>query len=499
MSQGQTEFEIKLVFPFEKFAAIQSLIIAKGGLRRQHLQAVYIDTADFLLSQAGLALRLRKEGRQWVQTLKARGAHELERLEHNVVLAHRGSGIPQWDISLHQTHLAGVALKKILDDHPSAVLQVLYETDIWRRSIKINTRQAEIEYALDQGVIRTTSSTGHILELPVMELEIELLKGDPLVVLEHAQMMVSRFKATIDTRSKAQRGTQLAQGLTRSPIVKSKPVSLKGKREGAQLAALINSCLSQVLSNSSEINLGLDHYDEYIHQLRIGLRRLRVLLKFLNLEHIALEAKDHQTLLKIFSALGIYRDSNFLKAKLLPRLVLASAPDFEWNDQFDLKHPAIYIKDSQFQKLLLSVMKIALLVERSDTIEEGFQLRVFSYLKTIYRDSRKIAKKFENVEDIKRHDLRKNLKKLRYLLEFFKDFYAPSKYKSYNKALGCILEDLGSYNDLCVAIDQVQELLERDPKFWFVIGWLRSEKFHVEQRVKLSLDQFLKLGFIQSL
>ena len=213
MNQSQIEFEIKLNFPAEKLPAMEALLVSKGALKRQHLQAAYIDTNDFLLSQSGLAFRLRKEGRRWIQTLKARGSNELERLEHNVVVPHYGAGIPIWDISLHEAHPAGQILKRILDKKPSPVLQVLYETDIWRRSAKVRGRGAQLEYALDQGVIRATSHVGSVHEIPVLELEIELINGDPLVVLNHAQMIVNRFKATIDTRSKAQRGTQLAQGL----------------------------------------------------------------------------------------------------------------------------------------------------------------------------------------------------------------------------------------------------------------------------------------------
>lgn len=496
MNQSQIEFEIKLNFPAEKLPAMEALLVSKGALKRQHLQAAYIDTNDFLLSQSGLAFRLRKEGRRWIQTLKARGSNELERLEHNVVVPHYGAGIPIWDISLHEAHPAGQILKRILDKKPSPVLQVLYETDIWRRSAKVRGRGAQLEYALDQGVIRATSHVGSVHEIPVLELEIELINGDPLVVLNHAQMIVNRFKATIDTRSKAQRGTQLAQGLIASQLEKSKPISLSGKTQGQQLATLIYSCLSQILSNASEINLEIENYDEYVHQLRIGLRRLRILLKLLNLENIGLDSDDHHALLKIFSELGVYRDFHFLKIKLLPKLILEGAPQFSLQQDLNLKHPATLTKEDKFQKLLISLMKMAMNIERSDTIEEGFQLRVLSYIQSIHRSSRKIAKKFETVEDEKRHDLRKKLKQLRYLLEFFKDFYPSKKFKTYNKSLALVLDNLGEYNDLCIALDQVQELLVNDPKIWFVLGWLKSEKIHIKERSQVSLDIFFKDKFI---
>jgi inorganic triphosphatase YgiF len=57
------EFEIKLVFPDERLTDIEKLLIDKGGIRRQKLQAYYFDTDQFSLAQSGISLRIRKEGR----------------------------------------------------------------------------------------------------------------------------------------------------------------------------------------------------------------------------------------------------------------------------------------------------------------------------------------------------------------------------------------------------------------------------------------------------
>ena len=96
MQNSGKEIEIKLLFPKEKLALINQFIIDRGGLKRQHLQAEYIDTQDFLLANSGIALRVRKEGRKWIQTLKISTANSLERLEHNVVLENCNNQIPPW-------------------------------------------------------------------------------------------------------------------------------------------------------------------------------------------------------------------------------------------------------------------------------------------------------------------------------------------------------------------------------------------------------------------
>ncbi len=280
MPTNSNEFEMKFLFPDDKLQAVEKFIVSKGGIRRQHLQAIYIDTPDFLLTQAGIALRLRKEGRQWIQTLKVSTSNPLERLEHNVLLNTVGNAIPHWDIALHQTHEAGHLLKKYLSKLQAQELQAVYQTDIWRRKALVKTRQGLVEYALDLGFIQSNQPTG-VTKVIVQELEIELKEGSPSNVFLHAQNMIKRYGAYIDTRSKSERGYLLANNLQASPPVRAKSVSLK-KTHGdrAAIDSLIQSCLSQVLPNQSVLNSELGNPSEYLHQLRVGLRRLKVLLKY---------------------------------------------------------------------------------------------------------------------------------------------------------------------------------------------------------------------------
>src|SRR5689334_16752509 len=56
-----------------------------ASLERTSLAAIYFDTDDRRLAKAGMAWRLRREGRRWVQTLKAAGSNVVERFEHEVI------------------------------------------------------------------------------------------------------------------------------------------------------------------------------------------------------------------------------------------------------------------------------------------------------------------------------------------------------------------------------------------------------------------------------
>ncbi|WP_399685245.1 CYTH domain-containing protein, partial [Xenophilus sp.] len=84
------EIEFKFRIPPERLKAVEAAL-RRGAVGTTRLQARYHDTADGALAAAGVALRLRKEGRRWVQTAKAAGAGPVQRLEHNADL---GGGAP---------------------------------------------------------------------------------------------------------------------------------------------------------------------------------------------------------------------------------------------------------------------------------------------------------------------------------------------------------------------------------------------------------------------
>ncbi|HRO59535.1 MAG TPA: CYTH domain-containing protein, partial [Burkholderiaceae bacterium] len=83
---SQIEVELKFLVPTGSRAAVAAEM-ARGSatLERRTLAAMYIDTVDRRLARAGFAWRLRREGRRWIQTLKAGGANPLERFEHEVI------------------------------------------------------------------------------------------------------------------------------------------------------------------------------------------------------------------------------------------------------------------------------------------------------------------------------------------------------------------------------------------------------------------------------
>ena len=142
-----TEYELKCQVPPQAVAAVERAL-STATAHRVHLQAIYHDTADRRLAAAGLALRLRKEGRRWVQTLKGRGDGLLGRLEHNAELP-AARGTPVVDAARHAGTPAGDALQAVLGD---AILVPIFETDV-RRLLGVSPSDvhARIESLIQQG------------------------------------------------------------------------------------------------------------------------------------------------------------------------------------------------------------------------------------------------------------------------------------------------------------------------------------------------------------
>ena len=502
MPTNSSEFEIKLLFPKNRLEAIEKFIVSKGGIRRQHLQAAYIDTSDFLLTQAGIAFRLRKEGRQWVQTLKVSTPNPLERLEHNVTLSAAGNAIPSWSFELHQNHDSGKYLYKRFPKLRVEDLKICYQTDIWRRKAVVNTRQGSIEYALDIGSIYSNLSTG-VIASSVQELEIELKQGDFRNVLHHAQNIIKVHKAYIDTRSRSERGFLLASGLKASPALRAKSISLKNAENIHEIIELlIHSCLAQVLANQSVLSAEYENYSEYLHQLRVGLRRLKVLFKYLARHDIFISDEGADTFKKAFDRLGQYRDNDYVTGVLNPILSSLGGPEIKLSSIKDLPSPSHITRDKEFQLLLLELMSVGLspvkpIAEPGDSKRTKEELIAFRKMATKLIDggfhfvSDRVSI-FSTLRDEEIHSLRKKMKFMRYSLEFFKDYCNKNKYSNFFKAISVALECFGLFNDICVAITRIEGLTQDDPNLLFALGWLKAERQRIRSLCEKSAKKFVQ-------
>ncbi|RZI94845.1 MAG: inorganic triphosphatase, partial [Variovorax sp.] len=300
------EIEFKFQVPAEEVTPVENALRV-GEVLQIDLEARYFDTADGRLAAAGIALRLRSENGQWLQTVKARGEGVLDRFEHNVELAAAPQPNAVPDIRLHKGTKVGRLLKAALGD---AALCQTFATEISRVVRYEYEGGSKAEIALDLGEVRTVDAAGAPLRSsPVCELEIELVLGDAADLASVARRWIDRHGLFVSTLSKSGRGARLLEESPLIAAVKAEPprfAEAHGEApDGAEIQRrVVAACLAQVLPNASEVAAGNDSRD-IVHQLRVGLRRLRTALRELD----GLAAGNFQPgweapLSRVFAALG---------------------------------------------------------------------------------------------------------------------------------------------------------------------------------------------------
>jgi inorganic triphosphatase YgiF len=503
-----SEQELKLHVPKH---ARRSLVQAlhRGAVTRLRLRAQYFDTPDRHLIKAGIALRLRQEGRQWIQTLKMAGEHALSRLEYNH---------PRPDPSLDLSLYADTPAHKVLSKH-AAALGVRYETDIRREVRRVRTTAGTVEVAFDLGKIRAG-----ILELPVSEVEFELASGQLGAIFLLGMKWQAQHGLILELRSKAERGDQLAGlaqqlaalgDLTDSAVTAARaaavadfwaprfvaPIALSANMttdKGLGLTTL--ECLEHIARNAAILaevdTAGICRAGtaEHVHQLRVGMRRLRSAWALFR-GIAVLPPEPWQEAVKVhFAALATARDDDVLRETLMPKLNAAGQPPLRLRATPDSHASQQVAASSAFQGWLLDMLAWALGVHPLQTSEliaptapnptapEPTAPKARATLKTDLRKrlhkwhTRVLSEglKFNELTIESKHDLRKRAKRLRYGLQFAESLLPAARLGHYRKSLSQIQDILGEMNDLYVARERFEDIREDQPPAWFAVGWIAS-------------------------
>ncbi|WP_428425309.1 CHAD domain-containing protein [Methylibium sp.] len=481
-----TEIELKLQVPGTALAAVEQAVAAPGAARTR-LQAIYFDTPDHRLAAAGVALRLRKEGRRWVQTLKAGPAHGMARGEHNVPLVVASGLQPVADPTRHAgtpPHEALIAALAAREGEPPPELVAQYRTDIRRCHRPLRSRRGTVELALDRGEITARGPDGAERRWPVCELEVELLCGSPQAVIDVARRFAARHGLWLDTRTKAERGDRLARGLAPGeavPAVKAAPLRLSEDASAAEAwAGVLRSVLAQALPNWSEV-AGGSAAPEPLHQLRVALRRLRSAQRFFEgWPGVPLPAWSDAAA-ALFRELGRTRDLDVLRGGLQrevdaalaaigePALSLPAAADASrWTDADRSRRGAVFL-DVLAELTALADGQVA---GAAVALPSLAAQRLQAWHDQVLHD----AGRFDRLSDEARHRLRKRLKRLRYAVEFSAGLFARRKVERYLADLREAQERLGEFNDVCTALATYRPLAAQEPRAWFAVGWLVARR-----------------------
>lgn len=263
-AQAPREIELKLELDPAEAADLRTRILPALGAAApaRHLASVYFDTPKQALRRKGLTLRIRFDGERRTQTIKAGG----------------GAGL--FDRSEWETEVAGdtpdlkaaakTPVRAVL--HRRARLGPVFETLVERTTWTVETAQAAVEVALDEGCVRAAGASA-----PLAELEFELKRGEAAALFALIRRL-DMPSPPVAVRAKSERGYALLDGEPPAAF-KPDPIALAsgvGTAEGFR--AIAHACIRQFRLN--EPLIGDAHAPEPLHQARVAIRRLRTALSF---------------------------------------------------------------------------------------------------------------------------------------------------------------------------------------------------------------------------
>ncbi|MFQ3664974.1 MAG: CHAD domain-containing protein [Sphingomonadaceae bacterium] len=443
---GGVEIELKAgISPGDASRLARRLArVARLGPPRR-LVTTYFDTKDGCLAEAGIALRVRRQSRRSLLSVKA-GRAAVGGYQHasEVECPMRGRH-PDLAV-LPDRPLAG-EIERRLQGKP---LRPRFLTDISRRTAAIAGQGGEVEVALDRGRIVAGER-----DEPVCEVEFELRGGSPEAVFACAESLLADLPARLDLPSKASRGEALARGrpLAGGPLA-ARPVPPAPEATAGQVFEARLALLAPALAANLHATLAQDA-PEGPHQLRVALRRLRVSLRLFRpilepraARRMAEEARD------IGRLVSPLRDADVLVGDLiLPRVddaPLAEALRQWWNEtRHTTRRQLLQAQATGFAIRLLGWSALGGW-QRPDSRERqilNFAEVLAPGLDRLWKAVRHRGARLAELDPEERHEFRKDLKKLRYGTEFASEAHQA---KAFLSALKRLQEDLGALNDLAV-------------------------------------------------
>ena len=297
------ELELKFSLPL---SLQDSLAREAGEARVERVWSCYVDTPDGALARARMAVRVRRKGESWLQTVKADHGDHFERFEWERPIA---GAEPQRDaLPPEDTPQGAVAHRTFGQWRP------LFETDFERRARVVEpTPGLAVEIAQDVGEIRC----GERRE-PIREIELECLRGSRVAFFEWALDWATRSQACLLLPTKNERGLRLAARLPLAPSpVKAAAVAPAAEAAvGEAAASVLRACVAHACANVEPI-LASDA-PEGPHQLRVALRRLRAALRFFGLREADPRWREvDERASAIADAAGRVRDLDVFEAGVL--------------------------------------------------------------------------------------------------------------------------------------------------------------------------------------
>ena len=255
------ERELKLEVEPAAVRVITDWLRAHGARRHsaRSSRAIYYDTQDLALRNSGITLRIRHSGDRYTQTIK-RSAGRASGFYDRAEWASPVEGFSPDFSAAHKTHL-----KEFADPNLSQSLRPTFTVETRRTAFDI-PGESRIAFTIDRGQIIAGGRRQKFCEV-----EIESIDGHLEVLFRTARALSRIAPMQPGVQSKSGRGYGLL--LEGGHIFRARDVALSRNMPAEDAFRLIaRDCLHQLAANGPGTQEGAP---EALHQMRVGLRRLR--------------------------------------------------------------------------------------------------------------------------------------------------------------------------------------------------------------------------------
>jgi adenylate cyclase len=447
------EIELKLALPDAAQRAFlrHPIVRTAGSAPARKLHNVYFDTSDLELYRHGIAVRLRRQGRQWLQTVKCEG-----------VAAGGLSTRPEWEqpYAGEQFDFSSIddsAVRKRLERaQRRGRLAPVFETAFFRRTWRVpSSNDAVLTLVLDRGTIEARDRRE-----PVSEVEIEIDGTATDFLFDTALSLATDLPLKPEPLSKAQRGYALYRGDGPVPAFAKASCLDKNLSPAQAFRAVALQCTAHLQGN--ERGALISDAPEFIHQMRVALRRLRSAMRlFRPILPPSFAPAITPPLKRLAGALGAARDWDVVIDELLAPVRTAFPEDERLVKLCDAaerqRHSAREearraLQAPEYGRLMLELLA-ALHGAAFDGADAPQTLRRFASrrLRKLHRRTAALARDALGLEVDALHALRVGVKRLRYAMEFFAPLYRRATARQEIAALAKLQTRLGRFNDLANA------------------------------------------------
>jgi triphosphatase len=434
-----------------------------GPRRTRALVSVYYDTPDLALAAADVSLRLRRIGRGWVQTVKRRagGTASAGFFAHEEFEIPAPGGRLALDVADPEGALA--AVREAAGDRP---LAPVFETRVRRTTERLSTPAGEVELALDDGEIRAGARRA-----PICEAELELVSGEVGAIFAVARALFPAGPVRFGSENKAARGYALAKGGTVATALAPRNARALDVEPEATVESVardfLRDCLAQIADNMAVIAESDDA--EGPHQLRVGLRRLRTGLAIFGPSlGTAAMAPLSEAAKSLGQTVGTLRDADVLVEEVVAH---AAGPGLDAAAATALAQALEARRQSvrrAVRKALAGPEAIGFVFDLAAFIEGRGWLAPSDYSQTerlaapigaiaadiLDKRHRKVMKRGRRIRKLDAealHELRKELKKLRYAVDMLGPIYKDDAVRPFLRSLKELQDSFGSLNDAAMA------------------------------------------------